>query len=205
MKKAFVNFTDGELLEMLKNERVNDEVIRFLYRSHYSTLSNYVKVNQGSEQDAQDIFQEVIVSFIEIVKVGKFRGESKTGTFLYTLNKYAWLNELKKRSRATAREDKYGNEMETADPDASIFMVEREAKNMVMAMMDKLGDICKKILVAYYYDNYSLKEILPLVNYENEQVVRNKKYKCLKNLEQMLTADADLARRFKNALSYGQQ
>jgi len=39
-----------------------------------------------------------------------------------------------------------------------------------------------------------------LIDYQNEQVLRNKKYKCLKSLEQMLTADPELAQRFKNAL-----
>jgi RNA polymerase sigma factor (sigma-70 family) len=205
MKKAFVNFSDKELIEMLKNEHVNNLVIRFLYRSYYDVLSSYVKQNQGSEQDAEDIFQEVIVTFIEIVKNEKFRGESSVKTFLYTLNKYTWLNEIKKRSRAAIREDRYGNDKETEDKDVSHFLVERDAKNMVMAMMGKLGEICRTILVAYYYDNCSLKEILPLVNYENEQVVRNKKYKCLKSLEQMLTADPALAQRFKSALLYEQQ
>lgn len=204
MKKAVVNFSDGELMERLKQERVSDEAIAFLYRNYYGLLSNYTRQNQGSEQDAEDIFQEVIVNFIEIVKKDKFNGESSIKTFLYTLNKFTWLNEFKRRNRASLREEKYGDGADKEDKDVSHFLMEREAKTLVMAMMDKLGDVCRQILVAYYYDSLQMKEILPMVNYENEQVLRNKKYKCLKSLEQMLTADPALAQRFKNALSYGQ-
>jgi RNA polymerase sigma factor (sigma-70 family) len=204
MKKAVVNFSDAELIETLKNERADSLVIRFLYRGYYGLLSNYIRQNQGSEQDAEDIFQEVIVAFIEIVKQGKFKGESSVKTFLFSLNRFTWLNELKRRSRAAMREEKYDSESDTADIDVSHLIVEREAKGMVMTMMDKLGDICKKILVAYYYNDLPMKDILPLVNYENEQVLRNKKYKCLKSLEQMLAADPALAQRFKSALVYGQ-
>jgi RNA polymerase sigma factor (sigma-70 family) len=204
MKKAVLYFSDRELIETLKKEHIDNVAISFLYHSYYAVLSNYIKQNQGSEQDAEDVFQEVIVTFIDIVKKEKFRGESSIKTFLFTLNKYAWLNELKKRGRVMLREEKYGNETDENEKDASQFLVERDAKKLVMALMDKLGDTCRKILTAYYYDSLSMKEILPLVNYENEQVLRNKKYKCLKSLEQMLAAAPALAQRFRSALAYEQ-
>jgi RNA polymerase sigma factor (sigma-70 family) len=204
MAKALLNFSDKQLIETINNGRISDMVIKFLYRNYFQGINSYVQQNQGSVQDAEDIFQEVIVSFIEIVKNGKFRGESSIKTFLYTITKYTWLNELKKRGRALLREEKYGNEHGTNEKDVSHLLVEREAKSMVMLMMNKLGDVCKTILVAYYYQDLPMKEILPLINYQNEQVLRNKKYKCLKSLEQMLTADPALAQRFKNALTYGQ-
>jgi hypothetical protein len=34
----------------------------------------------------------------------------------------------------------------------------------------------------FYYENLSMKEIVDYLPYENEQVVRNKKYKCLQQL-----------------------
>ena len=199
-----VAFSDKELIETLKKEHVSDLSIRYLYKNYYYGLSNYIKLNQGSEQDAEDIFQEVVVNFIEIVKSDKFRGESSIKTFLYTLSRYAWLNELKKRNRVLLREEKYEGGKDQEDKDISHLMVEREAKSLVMNMIDKLGDVCKRILVAYYYDDLSMKEILSLVEFQNEQVLRNKKYKCLKSLEQMLNEDPEMAQRFKNALVYGQ-
>jgi len=204
MKKVVVNYSDKELIETLKEERIGDSVIKYLYRNYYHGLCNYIKLNQGSEQDAQDIFQDVIVNFIETIKGNKFRGESSIKTFLYTLCRYAWLNELKKRNRVLLREEKYEGSREPQDKDISHLMVEREAKSMVMAMIEKLGNVCKRILVAYYYDDLPMKEILPLVEFQNEQVLRNKKYKCLKTLEQMLTENPELAQRFKNALGYEQ-
>jgi len=199
-----VAFSDMELIETLKREHVNDSVIRYLYRNYYHGLCNYIKLNQGSAQDAEDVFQEVVVNFIEIVKSDKFRGESSIKTFLYTLCRFTWLNELKRRNRVLLREEKYEGNRDHEDKDVSHLLVEREAKSLVMAMIEKLGDTCKRILVAYYYDNFTMKEILPLVEFQNEQVLRNKKYKCLKSLEQMLTQDPELAKRFKNALTYGQ-
>jgi hypothetical protein len=45
-----------------------------------------------------------------------------------------------------------------------------------------------------------MKDILEKTEYETEQVVRNKKYKCLKQLEQMLNENPLLKESFKKAL-----
>jgi hypothetical protein len=45
-----------------------------------------------------------------------------------------------------------------------------------------------------------MKETLEGLEYENEQVVRNKKYKCLKQLEQMITKNPALQQTLKNLL-----
>jgi len=159
-----------------------------------------VKNNNGSQQDAEDIFQEVVVNFIELVQKDKFRGESSVKTFLFSMTKNTWLNELKKRGRSDARELKYEKMKDKEEMDVSHLIAEREAKKQVMDIVSQLGDTCKKILVMFYYENLSMNEILANLEYENEQVVRNKKYKCLKQLEQMITSDPSLTQTLKNIL-----
>ena len=156
--------------------------------------------NSGSRQDAEDIFQEVVISFINAIQKNKFRGESSIKTFLYSMNKHAWLNELKKRGRAMQRELNYGKDQDREDLDASHLIVHREARTQVIEIVDQLGGACKKILLMFYYENLSMKEILEKTEYETEQVVRNKKYKCLQQLEQMLNEKPLLKESFKKAL-----
>ncbi len=198
-----IGYSDEELIKTLKKDRVSDLAIKHLYKNYYGGLSSYVRNNQGSEQDAEDIFQEVIVNFIDVVRRDKFKGESSIKTFLYSLCRFTWLNELKRRNRVLHREEKYEAARDLEETDVSYLVAGRESKNIVMTMIDKLGDVCRKILVAFYYEDLPMKDILPLVEFQNEQVLRNKKYKCLKSLEQMLDSNPELARQFKNALTYG--
>jgi DNA-directed RNA polymerase specialized sigma subunit len=79
-------------------------------------------------------------------------------------------------------------------------MADREGKEAVMRVVSELGDTCKKILLLFYYENLSMKEILDRTDYETEQVVRNKKYKCLKQLEQMVNANPALKETLKNLI-----
>ena len=192
--------TDAELLAKLRSGSRMDDAIKSLYRSYFDSLGWYVMNNNGSRQDAEDVFQDVVVSFIDLVQKDKFRGESSIKTFLFALNRHAWLNELKKRGRTLKREEKYQRGQELTGPDTAGIITDREERIQVMQLVDKLGETCKKILVLFYYDNLSIKQILDSLHYENEQVVRNKKSKCLKQLEQMIGEKPGLKQTLKNLL-----
>lgn len=194
------NFPDSELVDNLRNGQRLDESIKAIYRSYFDGLSWYVMNNSGNRQDAEDIFQEVVVCFIDLVQKDKFRGESTVKTFLFSLNRFAWLNELKKRGRAMVREEKYEKAKDQTETDTSHLMADREEKAELVRLVGELGDTCQRILLLFYYENRSMKEILEVTDYENEQVVRNKKYKCLKQLEKMINEKPALKEILKNLL-----
>ena len=191
---------DGELINMLKSGQNPDSAVKALYRNYYESLSWYVMNNSGSRQDAEDVFQETVISFIDLVGKNKFRGESSIKTFLFSLNRHIWLNELKRRGRALIREEKFGKGQEVVEIDAGSVLIERESKAVINELLERLGETCKKILLLFYYENASIKEILDKLHYENEQVVRNKKYKCLKQLEQIISGNPNLKEKLKNLL-----
>jgi RNA polymerase sigma factor (sigma-70 family) len=196
------NFPDSELVGNLRSGKRMDESIKAIYRDHFNSLSWYVMNNSGSRQDAEDVFQEVVVSFINLVQKDKFRGESTVKTFLFSLNRHTWLNELKRKGRALAREEKFERGQDKVAPDSHHQVADREGKEQVARLVAELGETCQKILLLFYYENLSMREILEATDYENEQVVRNKKYKCLKQLEQLILEKPTLKETLK-ALLHG--
>jgi RNA polymerase sigma factor (sigma-70 family) len=195
------NFPDSELLANIRSGQRMDEAIKAIYRDHFNSLSWYVLNNSGSRQDAEDIFQEVLISFIDLVQKDKFRGESSVRTFLFSLNRHSWLNELKRRGRSQVREEKFERAQDRVDADISVQMIDREDKAEVARLVEELGETCKKILLLFYYQGLSMKEILQTTSYENEQVLRNKKYKCLKQLEKMINEKPALKETLKQLLN----
>lgn len=191
---------DDEIVNNIRSGRLLDETVKELYRDHFEPLSRHIVLNSGSSQDAEDIFQEVIVNFISLVERDKFRGESSIRTFLFSMNRHTWLNELKRRGRAQAREEKYEKGQVRVEQDVSTEMAGREEKKMIASLVASLGETCKKILTLFYYENLSMREIVDQTDYENEQVVRNKKYKCLKQLEQLLQDNPALKETLKSLL-----
>jgi RNA polymerase sigma factor (sigma-70 family) len=197
-------YSDTELIEAIKSPQKADvdKAIKYMYREYYEVLKIYTCQNGGNDEDAQDVFQEVLLAFINLVQKDKFRGESSIKTFLYTVNRNIWLNELKKRGKTEKRNVIFENEKDAAIMDVSHFISQNETRKQIFSIVDELGEICKKILLAVYYENLSMKEILMNVDYETEQALRNKKSKCLKQLEQLLTANPAMAKVLKAALQY---
>ncbi len=115
-----------------------------------------------------------MVTFIDLVKKEKFRGEASVKTFLTAIARNLWLNELKKRQRSGVREKAFETGRDVTEMDVSRYIADREVKQQFVTVLGKLGEPCKKLLTLFYYENLSMKDILHHLPYENEQVVRNK-------------------------------
>jgi RNA polymerase sigma factor (sigma-70 family) len=195
-------YPDDELVKLIRAGQNIDDPVKFLYEKCFYVLSSYIEQNQGNREDAEDIFQEVILTFINLVQTDKFRGESSVKTFLFAINRNIWLNELKKRGRQLKRNEKFTGDQPDDDPGIEKFISNRESRKQIFSIIESLGEVCRKILVAFYYENLSIADILEKLDYQNEQVVRNKKAKCMKSLEEKFNADPALAQKFKSALQY---
>jgi RNA polymerase sigma factor (sigma-70 family) len=186
MLKKTQLYSDAELVNAIKTEKDINPAIMSLYQQHSEAISSFIGSKGGSVQDGQDIFQEVVVAFINIVRNDKFRGESAIRTFLISVAKNIWYNEIRKRQNSSNRERVYESDRETTEDAISSQIGDLETKQQFRKVLDNLGDPCKKLLLLYYYENLSMKEIVEHLPYENEQVVRNKKYKCLKQLSKLV-------------------
>ena len=187
-------YADADLITAIRLSNQLNDAIFFIYQEYSDTISSFILANSGTPQDAEDIFQETVVIFIDLIKKEKFRGEASVKTFLVAIARNTWLNELKKRARSGIREQLFENSRETNEMDVSQYIADREMKQQFREVLNKLGEPCKKILTLYYYENCSMKDMLNHLPYENEQVVRNKKYKCLQHLTGLFKDNPVIAR-----------
>ena len=175
-------YSDAELIAAIRMGDDLNSAIYFIYEQYSGTISSFIMANSGTPQDAEDIFQETVVTFIDLVKKEKFRGEAAVKTFLVAIARNIWLNELKKKERSGVREQAFEKSRDTSEIDVSHHIADREIKQQFREVLNKLGEPCRKILTLFYYEDLSMKDMLNHLPYENEQVVRNKKYKCLQQL-----------------------
>ena len=194
-------FSDSTLVEAIKNKKNLDQAVLQLYQEHAAVARSFIIGRGGSEQDADDIFQETVISFIDTVQKGKFRFESGIRTFLISISKNVWLNEMRKRQRSDNREKVFETGRDQEDADISEAIGDRELKQQLQKLLADLGASCRKILILFYYENLSMKEMVAHLHYENEQVVRNKKYKCLKQLTDMLKENPVAAKQINELIN----
>jgi RNA polymerase sigma factor (sigma-70 family) len=192
--KVAGKYSDAELIAAVREEQDLNRAILYLYQQYAASTSSFIIHYGGSEQDADDVFQETVVAFIDTVKKGKYRMEASIKTFLVSVAKNIWFNEIKKRERSGAREKIYEKARDQEVEDVGFQISDLERRRQLRDLIDQLGDSCKKILMLYYYEDLSMKEIVDHLPYENEQVVRNKKYKCLQSLTGLLKNNPAIAR-----------
>jgi RNA polymerase sigma factor (sigma-70 family) len=196
-----IGFSDSELVKAIREKEMLESAILQLYRDHAEITRSFIKGKGGTEQDADDIFQETVVSFIDSVQKSKFRQESGIRTFLISISKNLWYNEIRRRQRAGNRERLFEADRDQEDSGVQEIIQDRELKKQLNQLLQNLGDSCRKILELFYYENLSMKEIVLHLHYENEQVVRNKKYKCLQQLTDKMKLNTLAARQINELIN----
>ena len=186
-------YSENQILEDIIHggSRLN-VALGFMFREFYALLENYIKNNSGNEDDAADIIQETFLAFIKIVEDGRFRKDSSIKSILYSICRNLWITEIRKRRSSMTRHEIYESEKDESSSDFTESIARYEDHKLVMDLFGSLGAKCKNILLNFYYENLSMKEITEKEGFTNEQVLRNKKHKCMKSLIEKVQADQKL-------------
>jgi len=174
-----------------------------MYQCYHGDLVKLVLSKSGNQEDAEDMIQEAFVIFVEMVQQGKYQGKSSIKTFLYTLVRNLWVSSLRKKMSDEARHKVFEEEKEKIEEDIADYIHYREGQQMIVRLLETTGEKCLKILKLFYFEELSMKEICAQTDYENEQTLRNKKYKCLKGLIGKVRSSPQVYNTIKSALQYG--
>jgi RNA polymerase sigma factor (sigma-70 family) len=170
---------------MLKDNSRRNEALEYIYNENKNSISNLILNNNGSINQAKDIFQDCLIVFYENVINNKYLKQSKISTYIFSIAKFKWLNELKRiqTKEKHIQNINIENKNNTTTESAYDSFISTEHENQVMAIFNLLGKKCRSLLLQSIYYNLSMKEIKENDNYNSEQLVRNKKYKCLNKLK----------------------
>ncbi|HUB62689.1 MAG TPA: sigma factor [Puia sp.] len=89
-----MNLPDDAIVAGILSNDLN-EAIFYIYKQYAELISFNVVTMGGGLQDREDIFQETVITFIDLARKNKFRGDSSIKTFLVSVAQNVWLNELK--------------------------------------------------------------------------------------------------------------
>ena len=172
--------------------------LRFVYKNHFTLIRSIVKNNNGSEDEAREVYQEGVIIFYKNIKARKFRGESAISSYLYSICRFVWLKHLQKKGRMMTVETE--NISDRLYEDDSYTLRNRERENIVQQLFEKLGEVCKKILTMTYFEELPMKEIALATGFKDEQNTRNKKAKCMNSLRELIAQSPQTERLLKELI-----
>jgi RNA polymerase sigma factor (sigma-70 family) len=173
-------FDEAMVSELRKKSNV---ALKQLYKAHYPMVLNLVLSNNGTEQEAKDIYQEAIIHFYERLQQAEFVLTCKIKTYLYAVSRKLWL----KRLVARKKEIRIEEEERFAGIDDAMAELEFKEKqfNAMEESLSQLGEPCKSILEDFYLRSQTMEEITNKFGYTNTDNAKNQKYKCLQRLKRI--------------------
>lgn len=179
------NLTEQALIRGLS---VNDKsAVEAIYSDNYGVIQNMVLNNNGSEEDAKDIFQEALIVLYEKSKSVEFELNCQIKTYLYSVSKRLWLKRLQKSSRYELQSNGFEETVYVED-DIGVHEKRNNEYGMMEFAMSHIGEPCKSILEAYYIRKQNMQEIAEHFGYTNSENAKNQKYKCLVRLRKLFFA-----------------
>lgn len=177
---------------LLKGLANNDsKVVEALYKRHFNMIQHFVLNNNGSFDDARDVFQEGMVALYEKVQTESFVLTCQIKTYLFSICKHVWLKRLqqmgKYSSPLSVQEDSISVEEDWTD-----FGKKEAAFAIMDRALNSLGEPCKSLLEGYYIHKKGMQELAADFGYTNADNAKNQKYKCLLRLKKLFFAQYNI-------------
>lgn len=166
---------DSEIIA--KISQGDEKALEYLYRKYFSMMKRSILKNNGTEDEAKDIFQDALIVFWQKVTSGNLVLSSKISTYLYSICQNLWRKELDRKKRLSNEEK-----------DEEVFLKndEEERLKIVTDCINQLGDTCKKLLTYHYFDGLPMSEIADKLGFSNADTAKTKKYKCKQRLYELI-------------------
>ncbi|HET9746229.1 MAG TPA: sigma-70 family RNA polymerase sigma factor [Chitinophagaceae bacterium] len=174
--------------ELLKGLATGDKkAIETIYKDNYNMVQSLVINNNGSAQEAKDIFQEAMIVLLEKARSGNFELNCQIKTYVYSVSRRIWLKRLQQYNRYSREVD---GMLGTVPVEEDVEEYERHDHEF--AMMEKaissLGEPCKSLIEAFYIQKRNMQDIANQFGYTNADNAKNQKYKCLMRLKKLFFA-----------------
>jgi len=165
----------------------DQEIIGHLQQNKYHTALNglyyllpavkkHIKANNGSAEDAVDIFQDALVILYNKVQTDNFTLTAPLNQYLLAIIKNCWLQELRRRKKLPIGEIKDEIIQEEIISDQDYHLSE--------SAFQLLGEKCKQLLILFYFKKESYKKIATLLDFSDEKIAKNQKYRCLQKAKE---------------------
>lgn len=133
------------------------------------------------EQTAADIYQESFTALCQNIRAGRYKEENASlRTYLFKIGKNRTCDWLRK-NRLQAPEDMQNLLSEWIE-DNNSEQEWHQAQDIARLLVQEADDGCREVLTLYYWERLKMSEIALRMNYQSEQVAKNKKSSCLRRL-----------------------
>lgn len=139
-----------------------------------------------THEDITDVYQDSIIALRDNVVNGTVKTlNCSIKTYLFSIGKFMIYKRFNAISKDEVLEKEYALEESFYNPfdyNEEVDHLQKKVNNS----FDSLGGKCKELLKLFYYEGLTLKEIQVYLKYDNYNVVKSQKSRCLKTLKELV-------------------
>ena len=169
------------LLKALANN--DPRAAETIYKDNFNMVLAFILNNNGSYDEARDIFQEAMITLYQKAKSDSFVLTSQIKTYVYSICRRLWLKRLQQIGRTSPGIENY--ESIAVEEDLEVHERRNAELGIMERAMGSLGEPCKSLLEAFYIEKKSMDQIALTFGYTNADNAKNQKYKCLMRLKKL--------------------
>ncbi len=183
--QQMIHYTVEAILKGLKSN--DNEVLNFIYRKYFPEIRFFVIKNSGSDEDAQDVFQEAIIIIYKKLRDGVLDLTCSFKTYLYSVCRIVWLKQLEKRK---IKKDGFSDNQVFVDLQEGVdeMAEEQERYKLYQKHFQTLHVDCQTIL-NLFLEKVPLKEIASRMNINSEKYLKKRKFQCKEILVKRIQND----------------
>lgn len=187
MYKGVIKYTSQQILDGIKEG--DKDVLNYIYNKFFDSLKSFVLANNGSKEDAFDLFQDAIMVILEKIRKDDLKLTVKFNTYFYGVYYRIWLNVLRDRRSSIVVKSDFENELRVLSID-EIKEIERlgEKEKMVriyQASFKMLSKECQK-MIKFENKGYSVEVIKKKFNYKSMAFTYKKRRRCILKLKEFI-------------------
>lgn len=161
---------------------------KVLKATYLPVIINYVCRNNGSPEDAEDIFHDAVIIFLRKVDRGNTELHCRPATYLFSIARNLWKKKLRRKSIHNVAIEQISVPIleETAFEYQSQEPVIQKLKRAFL----NLPCPCRRLLNFFYFHKKRYDEIIGIMGISSVQVAKNQKLRCMKKLKKIMCGDA---------------
>lgn len=161
--------------------------IKKLYDSLFPKIKHWIIQNNGTPEQAADLFQEVLISII----TGDKKDVTNTEGFIFQMCKFRWIDQLRKKNVSTRviNDIKTRQDVEESIENQFIALEDEKLKFVVLeSAFSKLSEVCKE-LISLIKNGKKPSDIVNEMNFNSNNTFYRRKFACFDAWKKFLKED----------------
>ena len=154
------NYSDQEIIQRIRNGGTDrDQITVYLltqWQGYGHKLAEKYHLNREQQKDA---YTDAIVKLVSQVDQGQFKGQSALSSYFFSILNNTCVDVLRIASSNKNKSTEELHEWTKVEREAFELIGKKDLLENIRYVIEKMGDNCRAILIAWGFQGHSMKEI----------------------------------------------